>query len=196
MSASGPDAQRGPAAVYHAIRSATPFTGPLVESVGRGPQHLIPQHTKGRKRRFWIHRLGVSEQRKARKYHVGSGAAPPTTAPNYLYLCTLCGVGSMGRVSWNYARHYCVGSGVAPQPPIPAHTMGQKLCFHHRMGAFETKKKKRVALHPESVVDTVQRTCTRDQPSDKKKEKSRRWKRWYPPTKSYSGRFWSRGGGG
>jgi hypothetical protein len=79
--------------------------------------------------------------------------------------------------------------------------MGQKLCFHHRMGVFETKKKKRVALHPESVVDTVQRTLS--QPSDKKKkkkrkkkEKSRRWKRRYPPTKSYSGRFWSRGGGG
>ena len=33
-------------------------------------------------------------------------------------------------------------------------------------------KKKRVALHPESVVDTVQRTCTRDQPSDKKKRRA------------------------
>jgi hypothetical protein len=61
------------------------------------------------------------------------------------------------------------------------------------MGVFETKKKKRVALHPESVVDTVQR---KKKKKKKKKEKSRRWKRRYPPTKSYSGRFWSRGGGG
>ena len=113
---------------------------------GVAPQPLIPLHTMGQQKYFWIPGTGVFATGNANLFCLGCGVAPHTHAALHTRLRKRWfWIPGMGLFAMDNVKEYCFGSGVASQTHTPLQTMRRKGVFEYpRWGCLNCTSPKNI----------------------------------------------------